>query len=129
MEKSLFLFHVLNLSFIESFAKFHNWTCWNTEVMIKKIRRSWNVYSQAEKFLVFLNMSFNYWHLNHKQIWWHHKLIMHFYDCSTGIFGKTSPSCYFVENDNEARSVLNKHYNGLLPKFTTYFYLRHFRCI
>ena len=35
MEKSLFLFHVVNLSFIESFAKFHNSTCWHAEVIIK----------------------------------------------------------------------------------------------
>ena len=35
MEKSLFIFHGVNLSFIESFAKFHNSNCWNTEVMIK----------------------------------------------------------------------------------------------
>ena len=39
---------------------------------------------------------------------------MHFYDFNAGVFGKTAPLISFVENDNEAKSAINYHYQRLL---------------
>ena len=64
---------------------------------------------------------FNYWYL-YKQFD-DHILVMH-----TSIFGKRSPSCSFVENDDAAKLVLNLHQQPIF-RWGTHLYMSLFPSI